>query len=221
MKKISIAGKSMSILSLASLDVDPQCGFSEICPEELPVPGAQEIVAELNAQASKAFIRVASRDAHPLNPLWLATEKEPQFSPISGYNDLDIRWKLHCVPGTLGFEFLPGLNASDYVFIAYKGIEPNMHPYGACYRDLNDQYSTGLIEFLITNEIKNIIVGGLATSYCVLKTVVQLCEDGAFNVFVNLAACRDIPGADTNGSINAMREAGAIIIASSEEIKIY
>lgn len=219
-KHLVIGGKQVYSPTLASLDVDPQCGFSGICPDELPVPGAEEIVPELDAQAEHAELRLASGDAHSKKSVWAATEKEPQFSPIIGYKDLDIRWKIHCVPGTLGFEFLPGLDARNYQFIAYKGIEPDMHPYGACYRDLADTLSTGLIEFLLVNHIENVVVGGLATSYCVKKTVLQLCQYGCFNVFVNLAACRDIPGSDTEASIREMKEAGAIIITSSKEIKV-
>ncbi len=219
-KNLLIGGKTVYSPTLASLDVDPQCGFSNICPDELPVPGAQEIVSELNAQAEYIDVRTASRDAHPAKPIWLATDEEPQFSPIEGYRNLDIRWKLHCVSGTLGFEFLPGLDIRDYQFIAYKGIEADMHPYGACYRDLDDKYSTGLLEFFRANQIENIIVGGLATSYCVKKTVLQLCQYGCFNVFVNLAACRDILGSDTEASIREMKEAGAIMIANSKEIKV-
>jgi len=184
MKKINefanLKGKVINLNETASLDVDPQCGFSELCPEELPVPGALEIVPELNEQAKSVKLRVASKDAHPISAPWLATSENPQFSPIEGYKDLDIRWNRHCVPGMLGFNFLPGLDPEAYSFIAYKGIDPIMHPYGACYHDLADTKSTGLIEFLHENGIRNVIVGGLATSYCLKKTVLQLCRAKKF-----------------------------------------
>jgi len=203
---------------LASLDIDPQRGFSELCPNELPVPGALEIVNELDQQAKFVKIRVASKDAHPAKAPWIATDDNPQFTKIAGYPNLDIRWNGHCVSGTEGFEFLPGLYLEKYDFIAYKGIEPSKHPYGACYHDLFDTESTGLIEFLRINGIKTVIVGGLATSFCVKTTVLQLCAAN-FEVFVNLAACRDIPGVNTAESIKEMENAGAIMLDSSSDIK--
>jgi len=223
MKKVKglavISGKIINLSEAASLDVDSQKGFSELCPKELPVPGALEIVNELNSQA-KFKIRVASKDAHPSNAPWFATEENPQFSPIKGYKDLDVRWNSHCVVGTPGFEFLPGLDETNYDFIAYKGIEPNKHPYGACYHDLADTQSTGLIEYLKANGINTIIVGGLATSYCLKITVLQLCRCGQFIVFVNLGACRDIAGVDTNLAIEEMKKAGAIMFESSADINV-
>lgn len=208
----NLKGRVVNLNETASLDVDPQKGFSELCPNELPVPGALEIVPELNEQGQFVKLRVASKDAHSAHAIWRASADKPQFSVIEGYKNLDIRWNPHCIVGTPGFEFLPGLDAEAYSFIAYKGIEPDKHPYGACYHDLADAQSTGLIEFLRENGIRNVIVGGLATSYCVKKTVLQLCSSYSFKVFVNLAACRDITGAPTAESIKEMEEAGAIVL---------
>lgn len=36
----------------ARFDVDLQCGFTPLCPNELPVCGGDEIVDELNGQVS-------------------------------------------------------------------------------------------------------------------------------------------------------------------------
>lgn len=215
-----IKGCYVNLCLAASIEVDPQCGFSELCPKELPVPGALEIVPELNKQGMIAQLRVASRDAHPSESLWVATEGTPQFSPITGYKNLDVHWNRHCVVGTKGFRFLPGLEADSYEFIANKGIEPDKHPYGACYHDLADTQSTGLIEFLIAHNMETVIVGGLATSFCVKTTVLQLCKAGCFRVFVNLAACRDIAGIDTAASIKEMENAGAIMLKDADDIEI-
>ena len=218
-KSFYLEGKLILISETASLDVDALCGFSELCPKELPVPGALEIVPELNKQAKFAKIRVGSKDAHPYIILWEATAEEPQLTPIFGYKNLDFRWNRHCIVGTKGFEFLPGINPEEYSFIVYKGVEPDKHPYGACYQDLADTETTGLIEYLLYNKIKVIIVGGLATSYCLKKTVLQLCATGKFRVFVNLAACRDLPTAQTEVSIEQMEGAGAIMFNGSADIK--
>jgi nicotinamidase/pyrazinamidase len=206
----------MDFAETASVEVDPQCGFSGLCPEELPVPGALEIVDPLNRQANCTVLRVASRDAHSASAHWIASKDKPQLSVIEGQKDLDVRWNAHCIVGTPGFHFLPGLNAENYDFIAYKGIEPSMHPYGACYRDLAKTKSTGLMEFLRYNGIENVIVGGLATSFCLKETVLELCAYGEFTVFVNLDACRDLDGMDTDAVIAEMEQAGAIMVTTEE-----
>lgn len=197
----------------ASFDVDPQYTFTPVCPNELAVPGGDEIAQGLNDQATLARVRVGSKDAHYPSATWVANEQNPQFSVV-GSEDVDIRWNLHAVPGTRGFELLDGLpSPRDYDFFVWKGIEPDMHPYGACYHTLdwkNKPKSTGVIEYLKCNGIENVIVGGLATDYCVKNTALQLRLAG-FNVVLNLDACRGI-APDTIADAIAEMEAVGIVV---------
>ncbi len=194
----------------ASFDIDCQKGFTPLCPDELPVPGGDEITYALNRQAEKASVRIASKDWHPSGAFWIADEEHPQFSPIEGKN-LDIRWASHCIGGTRGAELLDGLpHPSEYDFFVWKGMEPDMHPYGACYHDLEEKNSTGVIEFLIMKKITHIIVGGLATDYCVKTTALQLKKAG-FEVTVNLEACRGISVDTIEGALEEMKNAGITV----------
>ncbi|HRE33229.1 MAG TPA: isochorismatase family protein, partial [Candidatus Berkiella sp.] len=93
-----------------------------------------------------------------------------------------------------------------------------MHPYGACYHDFAEKVSTGLIEFLHCKGIKTVLVGGLATDYCVKYTVLQLLATG-FETIVNLGACRGISPQTTQDAIKEMKAHGAIIIQSSHELQ--
>lgn len=221
--------KALVKFHTASFDVDPQKGFSELCPNELPVPDALEIVGPLEEQAMKARIRVASKDCHNPNAIWVADEKHPQFSKVKGGSldnsvnapNVDIRWNRHCEVGTFGHQFLDGLpHPSKYDFIVYKGIENDMHPYGACFHDLKDTRSTGVIEFLMKQAIKNVIVGGLATDYCVKTTALQL-NNAGFNVIINLAACRGISKDTIDKALEEMYKAGIQIVPSSDVIESY
>ena len=83
-----------------------------------------------------------------------------------------------------------------------------MHPYGACYHDLKDTLSTGVIEFLKARGIKAVICGGLA----------QLARAG-FTVILNLAACRGIAPDTVAAAIKEMQEQGIIIAENSAELK--
>lgn len=194
----------------AAFDIDAQKGFTPICPDELPVPEGDQIVDELNINAAFADYRIGSKDAHNKKALWVATTANPQFSEVGAPN-VDIRWNSHCNVGTKGFELLDGLpDPLDYDYFVWKGIENNTHPYGACYHDLKKKRTTGVIEFLKTNNIEVVIAGGLATDYCVFETVLELTTAG-FQVILNLKACRGIAVETTKTAIETMREAGVVI----------
>lgn len=214
----------MSITNLsglfASFDVDAQNCFTPRCPDELPVPEGDQIVAELNRQAQYARFRIGSKDAHPENALWVATHTNPQLTPLD-HPHADTFWNCHAVPGSFGFELIEGLpHPNEYDFFIWKGVEPDMHPYGACYHDLAGKQSTGVIEFLTVHSVRHVIVGGLATDYCVKTTVCQLLDAG-FDVILNLAACRGIAPDTTQAAIETMQQRGVILIDNSDALKPY
>lgn len=214
-----IDGKEYTKKEIAALDVDATNCFTPECPDELAVIGGTEIVPELNKQAKLVELRTFSKDAHPPNADWVATPAEPQYSLIAGNPlNMDIRWNGHSNLGTYGFELITGLPlVAEYAFGVYKGLEKDMHPYGACYHDFAERISTGLIEWYHYNGIKIVIVGGLATDYCVKLTVLQLRRAG-FIVILNLGACRGIAPETVQAAIDHMRIAGAIIVENTDEI---
>ena len=198
----------------ASFDVDAQNTFTPRCPTELPVPDGDTIVGALNAQAQMARIRVGSKDAHAPNASWVATQEQPMFSPVDT-TDSDIRWNAHAVVGSYGFALLEGLpHPREYDFFVWKGIEPDMHPYGACYHTLNwrqKRMSTGVIEYLKAEGISTVIVGGLAIDYCVRNTALQL-RDAGFEVVLNLSASRGIALSTVAEAIAEMKDMGIVVV---------
>lgn len=203
--------------NIISFDVDSQNGFTPNCPGELPVTDGQNIVDELNKQATFAKYRFMSKDAHPSNGIWTASEKNPQFS-IVGEKDVDIHWNQHCVVGTYGFDLIDGLpHPSEYDYLVYKGVERDMHPYSPIYHDLNKTISTGVIEMAKVLNVDTFIVGGLATDYCVKEAVLDLIDAG-FNVILNKGATRGIAD-DLTETYNLFLEKGAIIINNSSELE--
>ncbi len=207
--------------TVASFDVDAQNCFTPLCPDELPVPDGHSIVSELNRQALLAGLRLGSKDAHSPSAVWIANHESPQFTPIHDHENLDLHWNLHAVPGTLGFELLEGLPpVNEYDFFVWKGIEPNMHPYGACFHDLSDSKSTGVIEFLRDRRIETVLVGGLALDFCVKTTVLQLCQAG-FRVIVNQSATRSLSMETEKQAVTDMKGSGAEFISSAEELIIH
>ena len=151
---------------------------SPLCPAELPVPGGDEIAAHLNLLARRAELRIGSKDAHSPQAAWVVPSHAEMLAPLPLAN-ADITWVSHCVPGTAGFELLDELpQPLDYDYFVWKGVEPDLHPYGACYHDLAERRSTGVIEFLRQNAVSHVLVGGLALDYCVKTTALQLRRAG-------------------------------------------
>jgi len=205
--------------SSASFDVDPQRSFTPLCPDELPVAEGDQIADELNAQAQFACYRLASKECHPAEAPWIANSAGEIMTPVDGnYPNLDIKWPAHCVVGSEGNRLIPGLpDEDDYDLLIVKGTDPLKHPYGSCYHDLAESESTGVIEWLHERQIKTVIVGGLATDYCVKTTVKQLCRAG-FKVIVNLASCRGVTTETSKIACAAMHKAGAELIKDSSEL---
>ena len=91
--------------------VDAQRGFTSLCPAELPVPGGVEIVPAVNELLALPFARVdATQDWHP-----------PDHCSFLGRRD-DI-YPPHCVMGTPGADFLPGLHTHRFHAIWRKGFD--------------------------------------------------------------------------------------------------
>ncbi|KGY12693.1 amidase [Vibrio tubiashii] len=201
----------------ASIDVDPQKGFSELCPDELPVQGALEIVEELKRNHAKASLRLVSRDMHPPGAAWEAETPQNMLEPV-GLPEVDIKWNPHCVVGTSGVELLPGLPAiRDYDFQINKGIDPDAHPYGAFYHDQADTLSTGGIEFLRAKQIETVVVGGLALDFCVKKSVEQLLQAG-FKVVLNLASTRAVFPDNAENVAQELADKGVVLVKSADSI---
>lgn len=204
----------------ASFDVDAQNTFTDLCPSELPVKDGVNIVSELNFNASFSSIRIGSKDAHSPDAVWIANNEHPQLSPVFNEKNVDLYWNSHAIIGSFGFNLIDGLpKVNEYDYFVWKGIEKNLHPYGACYHDLENKISTGVIEYLRFNKIENVIVGGLAFEFCVKTTIFQLVNAG-FNVYVNLASTRSLTDDNFKNTVNELlKTKNVFIVNNSKEFK--
>src|SRR5437868_9063447 len=99
------------------LVVDVQRGFSELCPAELPVPGALAIVPNVNRLLALPFRRIdASADWHPPDHCSFLGRRDNLYPP-------------HCVQNTPGAEFLPGLRTERFHAVWRKGFEGDADAY--------------------------------------------------------------------------------------------
>jgi nicotinamidase/pyrazinamidase len=132
----------------ALLVVDAQRGFTSLCPQELPVPGGLEIVPNVNRLLELPWARIdASQDWHPPDHCSFLGRRENLYPP-------------HCVQGTPGADFLPGLHTDRFHVIWRKGYERDRDAYAVTAQH------PGLIPLFQAEGITAVVVCGLATNIC-------------------------------------------------------
>jgi len=144
--KVKIGSKDALIL------VDIQKDF--LPGGALPVPEGDKVIEPANRyielfQKAKAPI-FATRDWHPRNHISFKENGGP--------------WPPHCVQNTEGAEFADDLKLPPEVFIINKGDRAEFDAYSGF-------QGTLLEDILRERGVKRIFVGGLATEYCVLNTI--------------------------------------------------
>jgi nicotinamidase/pyrazinamidase len=189
------------------LVVDVQNDF---CPGgALAVPQGDEIVPVINRLARRFAHMVLTQDWHPPGHLSFASAhpgKRP-FETIDLEYGAQTLWPDHCVQGTAGAGFHPGLDIPQLELIIRKGYRSGIDSYSA-FRENDRKTPTGLAGYLRERSFERITLCGLALDYCVFFSAIDAREAG-FAVTVALDACR---GIDLDGSLAralaAMREAG-------------
>jgi len=117
-------------------------------------------------------------------------------------------WPPHCVQGTRGAEFHPGLRPPAGAEVVSKGMDPAQDAYSAFQAE--DGTGRPLPAVLAARGIRRLYVGGLATDYCVRASALDALH-GGFEVVVLTDAIGAVelqPG-DGARAIGEMREAGA------------
>jgi epoxyqueuosine reductase len=187
----------------ALLVVDVQNDF---CPGgSLAVPDGDQVVPVLNRYivrfTSAGAPVFASRDWHPT--------RTKHFKAYGGV------WPPHCVQGTPGASFHPGLALPREAVVFSKGMDPEQDAYSAFQAE--DPSGRRLQTVLKERGVQRLFVGGLATDYCVQASVLDARRDG-FEVVVLADASRAVelkPG-DGERALGAMREAGARLVTSED-----
>lgn len=162
----------------ALLVVDAQKGFTELCPAELPVPGGLQIVSRLNELLTLPWKRIdASQDWHPADHCSFLGRRDNLYPP-------------HCVMGTPGADFLPGLHTHRFHTIWRKGFNPNFEAYA-----LTAQHP-GYLDLIRTSALEAVAVCGIATNICCFFVARDLRQAG-FRVLMieDASAGLDVPAA--------------------------
>ena len=164
----------------------------------LAVPDGDAVVPVLNryiaAFTAEALPIIATRDWHPADHRSFITQGGP--------------WPVHCVAGSAGAGFADALRLPPETIIVSKAGD-------------EDAYSgfegTNLTTTLKKLEARALYIGGLATDYCVLNTVLDALKLG-YRVRLLTDAIRavDVEPGDGERAIESMQAAGAIPTALAD-----
>jgi nicotinamidase/pyrazinamidase len=169
----------------------------------LAVPAGDAVVPVLNryiSLAARSGVPVyASRDWHPHGHVSFHARGGP--------------WPVHCVAESDGAAFAPELVLPPGATVISKATTAEEDAYSAF-------AGTDLAATLRARGVTRLWVGGLATDYCVLNTVLDARREG-FAVLLLEDAIRPVDVAPGDGAraITRMREAGATPVSLADVVR--
>ena len=184
----------------------------------LGVPGGNEVVPVANRLQPRFGLVVATQDWHPKGHGSFASTRpgrKPGELAELGWLP-QVLWPDHCVQGTSGAAFAPGLEMNRVEAILRKGTDPAIDSYSGFF-DNGHRKSTGLADYLRGRGATDLYVMGLATDYCVKFTALDALQLG-FRTFLVEDGSRGVelrPG-DVARAVDEMRRAGVQIVQSGD-----
>lgn len=193
----------------ALIVIDVQTDF---CPGgALAVAGGDQIVAPVNVLMDDFAAVILTQDWHPSGHSSFASShpRARAFSQTEMPYGPQTLWPDHCIQGSEGAAFHPGLR-TDADLILRKGFRRAIDSYSAFYE--NDRTTpTGLDGYLRSRGLTRLTLVGLATDFCVSYSALDAARLG-FEVTVVMDLCRAI---DLDGSLDAsvagMKAAGVTL----------
>ncbi len=198
-------------MARALIVVDVQVDF---CPGgALAIADGDAVVAPINAIMAAADAVILTQDWHPADHSSFAS-RHPGLAPFETTQmpyGTQVLWPDHCVQGSAGAAFHPGLRTDRADVIVRKGYRSAIDSYSAFFE--NDRETpTGLNGYLRERGIDALVIAGLATDFCVGFSALDAAGLG-YAVTVDLSASRAI---DMDGSLAAsldlMRDAGVQLV---------
>jgi nicotinamidase/pyrazinamidase len=202
------------------------CSGEKYPPGALAVAGGDEVVAPLNALAA-AFARAggrvtATQDWHPRGHVSFASA-HPGKKPGDALDLPEVKnqvlWPDHCVQGGRGAQFHEKLDLSPVTLIVRKGFRRGLDSYSAFFE--NDRKTpTGLEGWLRGLGITTVILGGLATDYCVFYSAADARRLG-FDTIVLTDAVRGVgyPEGSVEKALEDMKKQGITLCLSGDILR--
>ena len=179
---------------------------NDFCPGgTLAVPGGDAVVPIVN----RYLERFGSAGA----PVFLSRDWHPEVTRhFQAYGGV---WPPHCVQGTRGAEFHPGLAPPAEATVVSKGMDPDQDAYSAFQAE--DAAGRPFPAVLERQGVRRLYVGGLATDYCVRATALDAVRAGLeVVVLTDAIGAVDLQPGDGTRALEEMRAAGARLTTLKE-----
>jgi len=187
----------------------------------LAVPGGDEVISLANQLQPYFDLVIATQDWHPHEHTSFAANhphrRAGEVIMLDGLSQ--VLWPAHCIQNSKGAAFHPDLATNRLNKVIHKGIDKNIDSYSAFF-DNAHQRSTGLADYLRSEQIEAVYMLGLATDYCVKYSVLDAAHL-KFHVHVIADACRgvELNAGDIGRAFSEMRAVGATIVQSQDILK--
>jgi nicotinamidase/pyrazinamidase len=186
---------------------------NDFCPGgALAVEGGHDIVPLINQLMTRFENVVLTQDWHPPDHSSFASQHKGRapFESVEMPYGPQTLWPDHCIIGSKGAAFHPGLNVDDAQIVIRKGFRQAVDSYSAFFEN-DHKTPTGLAGYLRERGLTKLTFAGLATDFCVAYSALDARKLG-LEAEVLLSACR---GIDLMGSIDVMlgkmRGAGVVL----------
>jgi nicotinamidase/pyrazinamidase len=236
-----IAGIRKTLLLEIDVQNDFCPAYAALSGEKYPagalaVDRGDEVIGPLNrlaaAFAGSGGRAAATQDWHPARHVSFASAHPgkkpgdlidlPPVVPPEGAAESaglqgQVLWPDHCVQGSRGAEFHERLDLKPVSLIVRKGFRPGLDSYSAFFE--NDRETpTGLEGWLRGLGIDTVVMGGLATDYCVFYSALDARRLG-LSVIVLEDAVRGVgfPEGSVEKALEEMKKQG-ISLRRSEEL---
>jgi len=191
---------------------------NDFCPGgALAVPDGDAVVALANRLGQGFTNVVLTQDWHPPGHLSFASShagKSP-YDTVQAPYGTQVLWPDHCVQGTDGAAFHPGLDIGHAALVVRKGFRPEIDSYSAFFEN-DGATPTGLAGALRERGLARVFLCGLATDFCVHYSALDARAQG-FETVVVADACRAIDlGGSLASAMAAMKAAGVTVARAAE-----
>ena len=207
---------------IGTIVVDVQGDFTKWKNGTLAVEGTDEVYVKTVEENTKklneaGFPVYATQDWHPANHVSFFTNhqgKKP-FDMIKLHGKDQILWPPHCVQNTPGAEIL--LDKRLFKAVVKKGMNSQYDSYSGFEDDGGEK--TKMNKLLKNDNIKKVIVYGIATDYCVRATAIDAAAAGYKVIFIkNLS--RGVAPDSSQKAVEEMMAKGIVALDNLDLEKI-
>ena len=200
----------------ALIVVDVQNDFCE--GGALEVKNGNNVIPVINNLIRSSYfdLIIATQDWHPRNHKSFASNHKAKniYDVIKLKGIAQVLWPDHCIQRTKGSRFHEDLDLGSKYKVFKKGKNPDIDSYSGFY-DNDHKSSTGLSEYLKSQNVIDVYIVGLATDYCVKFTALDSAKEG-FKTYVIKDAVKgvNVQKDDSKNAFNEMKQVGIRIITS-------